>query len=246
MVKSTVGSVMTRWLSVVVLLAMVCTAVADETPNAGDAPYAENPDIDMTSSLNKVSYAMGYKIGDMFQNLKLSVAPAAVVKGMYDARKNIRPALTKAEMKVILRDPKKFMLEDIDSISQKNKKEGTLFLGANAQRPDVVVRDSGLQYIVLREGTGKTPQNTDIVKIHYKGSNLKGHVFKDTYAKGEPAEFGVISVLPGMNEALQLMKEGAKWEIFVPNNLAYANHGPMAGLTLIFEIELLEVLPPKE
>jgi FKBP-type peptidyl-prolyl cis-trans isomerase FklB len=237
---------MTRWLSVVVLLAMVCTAVADETPNAGDAPYAENPDIDMTSSLNKVSYAMGYKIGDMFQNLKLSVTPAAVVKGMYDARKNIRPALTKAEMKVILRDPKKFMLEDIDSIAQKTKKEGTLFLGANVQRPDVVVRDSGLQYIVLREGTGKTPQNTDIVKIHYKGSNLKGHVFKDTYAKGEPAEFGVISVLPGMNEALQLMKEGAKWEIFVPNNLAYANHGPMAGLTLIFEIELLEVLPPKE
>ena len=237
---------MTRWLSVVVLLAMVCTAVADETPNAGDAPYAENPDIDMTSSLHKVSYAMGYKIGDMFQNLKLSVAPAAVVKGMYEARKNIRPALTKAEMKIILRDPKKFMLEDIDSISQKNKKEGTLFLGANAQRPDVVVRDSGLQYIVLRKGTGKTPQNTDIVKIHYKGRNLKGHVFDDTYAKGEPAELGVISVLPGMNEALQLMKEGAKWEIFVPNNLAYANHGPLAGLTLIFEIELLEVLPPKE
>ena len=237
---------MTRWLSVVVLLAMVCTAVADETPNAGDAPYAENPDIDMTSSLNKVSYAMGYKIGDMFQNLKLSVAPAAVVKGMYDARKNIRPVLTKAEMKVILRDPKKFMHEDIDSISQKNKKEGTLFLGANAQRPDVVVRDSGLQYVVLREGTGKSPQNTDIVKIHYKGRNLKGLVFIDTYAKGEPAEFGVISVLPGMNEALQLMKEGAKWEIYVPNNLAYANHGPMAGLTLIFEIELLEVLPPKE
>jgi FKBP-type peptidyl-prolyl cis-trans isomerase FklB len=237
---------MTRWLSVVVLLAMVCTAVADETPNAGDAPYAENPDIDMTSSLNKVSYAMGYKIGDMFQNLKLSVAPAAVVKGMYDARKNIKPAMTKAKMKIILRDPKKFMLEDIDSISQKNKKEGTLFLGANAQRPDVVVRDSGLQYVVLREGTGKSPQNTDIVKIHYKGRNLKGHVFDDTYAKGEPAEFGVISVLPGMNEALQLMKEGAKWEIYVPNNLAYANHGPMAGLTLIFEIELIEVMPSKQ
>jgi len=237
---------MTRWLSVVVLLAMVCTAVADETPNAGDAPYAENPDIDMTSSLNKLSYAMGYKIGDMFQNLKLSVVPAAVVKGLYDARKNIRPALTKAEMKVILRDPKKFMLEDIDSISQKNKKEGLLFLSANAQREEVVVRDSGLQYSVLREGSGKTPGEKDIVKINYEGRNLKGHIFDSTYKKGEPAELGVNTVLPGMQEALQLMKEGAKWEIYVPNNLAYANHGPMAGLTLIFEIELIEVMPAKQ
>jgi len=138
------------------------------------------------------------------------------------------------------------MLEDVDSISQKNKKEGLLFLSANAQREEVVVRDSGLQYSVLREGSGKTPGETDIVKINYEGRNLKGHIFDSTYKKGEPAELGVTTVLPGMQEALQLMKEGAKWEIYVPNNLAYANHGPMAGLTLIFEIELIEVMPAKQ
>ena len=244
--KLTPGAVVTRGLSIVMLLAVACTAVAADAPNAEEVMYAENPEIDMTSSLNRVSYVMGYKIGDMLQNLKLSVAPDAVVKGLYDARKNIRPALTKAEMKVILRDPKKYMLEDIDTIAQKNKKEGLLFLSANAQRKEVVVRDSGLQYSVLREGSGKTPGYTDIVKLNYEGRNLKGHIFDSTYKKGEPAELGVLTVLPGMQEALQLMKEGAKWEIYVPTGLAYANNGPMAGLTLIFEIELIEVLPAKQ
>ena len=237
---------MTRWLAIVVLLAMVCSASADETPDTEDKPCAENPVVDMTSSSNRVSYAMGYKIGDMLQNLKLSVSPDAVVKGLYDARKNIRPALTKAEMKVILQDPKKYMIEDIDTLSQNSKKEGLLFLSENAQRPDVIVRDSGLQYLVLREGVGKTPQASDMVKINYTGRTLKGHVFDDTYKKGEPAEYAVFSVVPGMQEALQLMKEGDKWEIVIPDNLAYGNQGPMAGLTLIFELELLEVLSPKE
>ena len=246
MLKLTIGAVMTRGLVVVVLLAMVCSASADETPDTADKPCAENPVVDMTSSSNRVSYAMGYKIGDMLQNLKLPISPEAVVKGLYDARKNIRPALTKAEMKVILRDPKKYIIEDDDTLSQNSKKEGLLFLSENAQRPDVIVRDSGLQYIVLREGAGKTPQPSDMVKINYTGRTLKGHVFDDTYKKGEPAEFAVISVMPGMQEALQLMQEGAKWEIYVPNNLAFGNQGPMAGHTVIFELELLEVLPAKE
>ncbi len=234
------GKTVTCWFVIAAFLLLVGVAYADEIEKE------EGEKVDMTNSLHKVSYAMGYKIGDMFQNLKLAIIPDAVMKGMYDARKNIRPALTKAEMKIILRDPKKFLAEDIDSVAQKHKKEGELFLSANAKRPNVMVLDSGLQYSVLRDGTGRTPDHDDLVKIHYKGRNLKGHVFDDTYEKGTPSELAVFSVLPGMAEALQLMQEGAKWELYVPSALAYASFGPMAGQTLIFEVELLEVLPEKE
>lgn len=240
MILKQTGKALSCWLAIATLLILVGVACAEEMEKEEEAK------VDMTNNLHKVSYAMGYKIGDMFQNLKLAIIPDAVMKGMFDARKNIRPALTKAEMKIILRDPKKFLAEDIDSVSQKNKKEGELFLAANAKRPNVVVLDSGLQYSVLREGSGRTPEHDDMVKVHYKGRNLKGHVFDDTYAKGAPGELAVYSVLPGMAEALQLMQEGAKWEIYVPYALAYANFGPMAGQTLIFEVELLEVLPEKE
>jgi FKBP-type peptidyl-prolyl cis-trans isomerase FklB len=234
------GKTISYCFAILIWLALLGVAHTDEMKEEDGA------EVDMTNSLHKISYAMGYKIGDMFQNLKLAIIPDAVMQGMFDARKNIRPALTKAEMKLMLSDPKKFLAEDIDSVAQKHKKQGDLFLSANAKRPNVRVMDSGLQYSVLRKGTGKKPDRDDMVKIHYKGRNLNGHVFDDTYAKDEPSELAVYSVLPGMAEALQLMQEGAKWEIYVPSSLAYANFGPMAGQTLSFELELLEILPEKD
>ncbi|PLY03071.1 MAG: hypothetical protein C0623_02440 [Desulfuromonas sp.] len=208
-----------------------------------EEPAEEPPEVDLSKSISRISYAMGYKIGDMFQNLKLTIIPDAVLKGMYDARKNIRPALTKAEIKLILRDPKRYMIEDIESVAQKNEVEENLFLQANAKREGVVTLDSGLQYSVMRSGTGKKPKSSDLVKINYKGRTLKGYVFDNTYIKGEPSKLAITSLLPGMAEALLLMQEGAKWEIYLPNALAYGNQGPMAGQALIFEVELLEVMP---
>ena len=208
----------------------------------GENESTEPPEVDLSQSISKVSYAMGYKIGDMFQNLKISIIPDAVLKGMYDARKNIRPALTKAEMKLILRDPKRYLLEDIDSVAQKNRLEEDLFMQANAKREGVFTLDSGLQYFEIRPGTGGKPESSDRVRIHFRGRTLKGYIFDSTYDHDAPAELAINNLLPGMAEALQLMQEGAKWEIYLPNALAYGNQGPMAGQALVFELELLAVL----
>ena len=247
---------MKRWLSVVVL-AMICSACAgvnanvEETASVEDAtitvesPSLEPAQLDMTDSVNKLSYAAGYKIGDMYQNLKLKIVSEAVLLGISDARTNVRPKLTKAEMKIALQDPKGFLIAGFDSLAEKQKKEELLFFNANAQREGVVALGSGLQYNVLQEGNGKTPISSDVVKVNYKGRSLKGHVFDDTFARGAPAELPVNSVVPGMSEALQLMQEGATWEVYIPIHLAFGGSGPMSGQTLIYELELLEVLPPQ-
>ena len=248
---------MKRWLLVVVF-AMICSACAgvnaniEETANVDEAtitvesPSLEPAQLDMTESVNKLSYAAGYKIGDMFQNLQLKIVSEAVLLGITDARTNVRPKLTKAEMKIALLDPKGFLIAGFDSLAEKQKKEEILFLNANAQREGVVVLESGLQYSVLQEGNGKTPNSADVVKVNYKGRSLKGHVFDDTNTRGAPAELPVSSVVSGMSEALQLMQEGDKWEVYIPIDLAFGGKGPMSGQTLIYELELLEVLPPQQ
>jgi len=126
-----------------------------------------------------------------------------------------------------------------------NKKQGEEFLAANAKKEGVKTLPSGLQYVVLKEGTGKKPQATDEVEVHYHGTLIDGTVFDSSVDRGEPANFPVNRVIPGWVESLQLMKEGAKWRVFIPSKLAYRQRGapPKIGPneTLIFEIELLHV-----
>jgi FKBP-type peptidyl-prolyl cis-trans isomerase FklB len=126
-----------------------------------------------------------------------------------------------------------------------NKKKGEEFLAANAKKEGVKTLPSGLQYLVLKEGTGKKPGPTDEVEVHYHGTLIDGSVFDSSVDRGEPASFPVNRVIPGWTEALQLMKEGAKWRVFIPSKLAYQQRGspPKIGPneTLIFEIELLHV-----
>lgn len=247
---------MKRWILIVVF-SIICSACAgvnanvEETAGVEDATiYAESPNLesaklDMTDSVNKLSYAAGYKIGDMYQNQKLKIVPEAVLLGIADARTNVRPKLTKAEMKIALLDPKGFLIAGFDSLAEKRKKEELLFFNANAKREGVVVLESGLQYSVMQKGSGKTPISSDVVQVNYKGRSLNGHVFDDTNMRTAPAELPVSSVVPGMSEALQLMQEGDKWEVYIPIHLAFGGSGPMSGQTLIYELELLEVLPPR-
>jgi FKBP-type peptidyl-prolyl cis-trans isomerase FklB len=244
---------MKRWV-IVVMFAMLSTACAGVNANIEEpaspedtaiietSPSMEEAELDMTESVNKLSYAAGYKIGDMFQNLKLKIISEAVLLGITDARTNVRPKLTKAEMKIALQDPKGFLIAGFDSLAEKQKKEETLFLNANAKREGVVALDSGLQYSVMQEGNGKTPNSSDVVNVSYIGRSLKGHVFDNTYDRGAPEELPVGGVMPGMTEALQLMQEGDKWEVYIPIALAFGGKGPMSGQMLIYELELLEVL----
>jgi FKBP-type peptidyl-prolyl cis-trans isomerase len=128
-----------------------------------------------------------------------------------------------------------------------NLAKGTAFLEANKTKEGVVALPSGLQYKVIKEGTGNTPVATDKVKTHYRGRLIDGKEFDSSYKRGKPAEFPVTGVIKGWVEALQLMKEGAKWELYIPANLAYGTRDTPtipANSTLIFEIELLEIVKP--
>jgi len=128
---------------------------------------------------------------------------------------------------------------------EKNMQEGPKFLEENKTKEGVVVLPSGLQYKVLTEGTGKSPKATDKVKVHYKGTLINGKEFDSSYKRGTPAEFPVNGVIKGWTEALQLMKEGSKWMLYLPSDLAYGPRGAGGDIgpnaTLIFEVELLEV-----
>lgn len=126
------------------------------------------------------------------------------------------------------------------------KKEGEEFLAANSRKEGVVTLPSGLQYRVVKEGSGKKPGASDRVRCHYSGKFVDGTEFDSSYKRNEPAVFGVNQVIPGWTEALQLMSEGSEWELYIPYNLGYGEHGAPGAIppysTLVFKVELIEVL----
>jgi FKBP-type peptidyl-prolyl cis-trans isomerase len=131
-------------------------------------------------------------------------------------------------------------------IGQKNLEEGNAFLEKNKKNSAVKVTPSGLQYEVIKEGTGKIPVETDMVKVHYHGTMIDGKVFDSSVDRGEPAQFPVNNVIPGWTEALKMMPVGSKWKIYLPAQLAYGERAPQEigpNKVLIFEVELLEILP---
>jgi FKBP-type peptidyl-prolyl cis-trans isomerase FklB len=135
--------------------------------------------------------------------------------------------------------------EEMMKLGEKNKAEGERFLAENAKEEGVKTLQSGLQYKVIAPGTGKTPKASDSVTTHYKGTLIDGTEFDSSYRRGQPATFPVSGVIPGWTEALQLMKEGARWRIFLPPSLAYGERGVGRDIgpnsTLIFEVELISI-----
>lgn len=131
-------------------------------------------------------------------------------------------------------------------MAKKNKLEGDKFLAENARKEGVKSTPSGLQYIVITEGEGDTPTSTDIVKVHYTGTLIDGRVFDSSVSRGVPAQFGVNQVIPGWTEALQMMKVGSKYKLFLPSDIAYGERGAgemiQPNSTLIFEVELLDII----
>jgi FKBP-type peptidyl-prolyl cis-trans isomerase FklB len=132
-----------------------------------------------------------------------------------------------------------------EGFGQAGREKGEAFLAENAKKEGVKVLPSGLQYFVLKEGTGRQPTKADNVVVHYKGALVDGREFDSSYKRGKPAEFGVTQVIKGWTEALQLMKEGSKWMVFIPWQLAYGekSRGALIGPyeTLVFEVELVRV-----
>jgi FKBP-type peptidyl-prolyl cis-trans isomerase FklB len=201
----------------------------------------------------KISYSIGYQIGGDFKRQGVELDTDLLVKGLQDAVGGADPRIPPQEMRKTLVDLKKKVDADgrkrLLEIAEKSRADGEAFLAANGKKEGVVTLPSGLQYKVLAAGKGKSPNPTDNVTVHYRGTLVDGTEFDSSYKRNKPATFGVGRVIPGWKEALPMMKEGAKWRVFVPSKLAYGERGGGSkippGSTLIFEIELISVQPGK-
>ncbi len=209
---------------------------------AADAPELKN-------DKEKLSYGIGMDIGGNLKKQAVEVDPELLAKGFKDIYGGGKTLLTEDEARQAIMTFQKAMMaeqaEKMHKLAEKNKGEGEKFLAENAKKEGVKTLPSGLQYKEITSGDGKSPKTADTVTTHYKGTLIDGTEFDSSYKRGQPATFQVSGVIPGWTEALQLMKEGAKWQLFVPSNLAYGERGAgrEIGLnaTLIFEVELISV-----
>ena len=214
---------------------LVSSAVAQDKP-------------DLTNPKQKTSYAIGVNIGSNLKEQDLDLDAKALAAGITDGLSG-KPAMTEEEVHATLMQFQKEMMAKMQAKEKveagKNLKAGEAFLAENAKKPGVKTTPSGLQYKILKEGDGPMPKKTDTVKVNYKGTLIDGTVFDSSYDRGEPVTFQVDGVIPGWTEALQMMKVGSKWQLFIPAKLAYGEHSPSPKIgpnsTLVFEVELLDI-----
>ncbi|WP_439134658.1 FKBP-type peptidyl-prolyl cis-trans isomerase [Pseudomaricurvus sp.] len=201
----------------------------------------------LESLTDRASYVFGYKTAERFKQGQIDINPEVFSQAMKDAQKGTEPKLSEEDMQDTMRalqtEQQAKQAEAMKEISEANEKEGKAFLAANAKKDGVKTTESGLQYKVLEAGKGAKPTRDNQVSVNYKGTLLDGTEFDSSYQRGEPATFGVTQVIPGWTEALLMMKEGAKWEVYIPSDLAYGAGGAGGQIgpnaTLVFEIELL-------
>ena len=232
-----------RWLAGLSLVIVFCAGQigAQETPLIKDQK-------------DKVSYGIGMEIGRNLKRQSFDLNTELLLRGFKDAFSGEKALMTDQEITETMTAFQKEVMakqqELTKKLGEKNKQEGEAFLAENKKKEGVITLPSGLQYKVIKAGSGKKPKATDTVTVQYRGTLINGSEFDSSYKRGTPATFPVTGVIPGWTEILQLMEEGDKWEVFIPSNLAYGEHGAAGGLigpnaTLIFEIELLSVQEKK-
>ncbi len=200
--------------------------------------------------LDRLSYALGLSMGNNFRSSGIEKINAAdFADGVAAVFDNAAPKMTYDEAKEIIRQ----YFTELDSkqkaavaeTGKANEELGKAFLAENAKREGVKVTATGLQYEILAEGEGVSPKPGDNVTVHYTGKLIDGTVFDSSVERGEPATFGVTQVIPGWVEALQMMKPGAKYRLYIPSELAYGPQGAGGVIgpnaTLIFDVELIKV-----
>ena len=237
-------------LVVFALSLMLISAVACQKAGPTGTKALSKEDLD--NQKKKVSYAIGLDIGQNFKARAMDIDLDILAQGMKDAQKTEKPLLAPEEIQKVMtqfqQDMMKVEQEKRTVQGQGNKAKEEAFLKENAQKPGVKVTASGLQYKVITEGQGPRPKESDTVKVHYRGTLLDGTEFDSSYKRNEPAVFPLKGVIKGWTEALQLMKVGSKYQIFLPSSLAYGENGAGQVIgpnsTLIFEVELLGIEKP--
>ena len=219
---------------------LLTLAAAATLAHATTALAATPPAMDETARMN---YALGYQLGRDLAGTEIK--SEALLKGLQDGSKGAQPALKPEDMQAALSGLEKRVNEQRAKqqaeSAQKAAAAGSAYLAQNAKQAGVTTTKSGLQYKVLKPGTGRTPGANDTVTVHYRGTLVDGKQFDSSYDRGQPASFPVSGVIAGWTEALQLMKEGAKYQLAIPADLAYGDRGPLAGQVLLFDVELLKV-----
>jgi FKBP-type peptidyl-prolyl cis-trans isomerase FklB len=217
---------------------------AAKTPTTAAKTPAANP---LTTDKQKASYALGLNIARGLKSQAVDVDPLLLQRGIRDGLAG-KPLLTDQQAQAALTQlqaqSKQMMEAKMAQLGDANKKEGEAFLAANKTKPGVVALPDGLQYKIVKEGTGPKPAATDTVECNYRGTLLDGTEFDSSYKRKQTATFALNQVIKGWTEAVQLMPAGSTWELYIPSDLAYGARGagPIGpNSTLIFQVELVSI-----
>ncbi len=224
------------WVAIVTLFFMACQGNTQEKTQ-------------LKTFKDSVSYGIGMNIGRDLKHQSIDINPDVLAQGIKDMIGDGKPLMTDEQLSSCMMTFQKDMMAKQEAKNkesgEKNKKEGEAFLAANKAKEGVKVTASGLQYKILKEGTGPKPTATQTVSVHYRGTLIDGKEFDSSTKRGQPAEFPVNGVIKGWTEALQLMPVGSKWELYIPSELAYGERGAGSEIgpnaVLIFEVELLAI-----
>jgi FKBP-type peptidyl-prolyl cis-trans isomerase FklB len=261
---------LTSWSLSLLLVAGTGAAIAQsgsssktQAPPAAPQPKAQSPAASEQSTPSnspfktnkeKASYALGINVGSSLHRQSVDIDPDLFAQGLKDAMSGKKPLITEEEGHAALmelqNEVRAQQAQKMKEEGDTNKKNGEAYLAANKAKPGVVTLPSGLQYKILKEGTGPKPTATDTVECNYTGTLINGTEFDSSAKHGGPAKFPVNGVIKGWTEALQLMPAGSKWQLFIPSDLAYGERGTPDGSigpnsTLVFDVELLSVEHPK-
>jgi len=229
-------------LNLLILVGLISFAQTKKPAPAKPKPAAAATPV-LKNAIDSFSYALGLSMAGFYKEQGVeNINSQLVVRALSDAKTG-KPLLDEAALNNAIIS---HVQNAKSAKSAENKKQGETFLAANKTQPGVVTLPSGLQYKILKEGSGEKPGPTDKVKVHYEGSLIGGKIFDSSIERGEPIELNVNGVISGWTEALKLMPVGSKWKLFIPSELGYGdnNAGPdiKPGSTLIFDVELLDIV----
>lgn len=200
---------------------------------------------ELKTDQQRFSYFIGLQFGQQMKNDGITLDEDAFIQAMRDVAQGVAPRVSQEDLKATLDRMQQQRDRQVAEVAQKNKEEGEKFLAANRGKPGIQVLPNGMQYKIVKEGTGAKPAATDTVEVNYRGTLINGTEFDSSYKRGQTATFPVNGVIQGWQQALPMMKEGAKWQLFIPADLAYGERGA-GGLigpnaTLIFDVELIKI-----